>query len=116
MKKWLEKREALEHFVASHKIGKHGLLPVGSRGFAGRASRSEGKRLQDPEKAKDRPLHDVLSRMAKWLAKEREYNHEIRYNHVVERFKYEAEYERDRQLVFEQTASPKFRPTTLQRL
>ena len=116
MKKWLEKREAFEDFVASHKIGKHGLLPMGSRGLVDRASRSEGKRLQDPEKAKDRPLYDVLSRMSKWLAKEREYNHEIRYNHVSERFKYEAEYERDRQLVFEQTGSPKFKPATLERL
>ena len=108
-----QKREELKSFVARHKIGKHGLVPLGSRGLAHRASRNQGKRRQDPEKAKERTLYEVLSRMGKRVAKEREFNHEIRYSHATERFKHEAEYERYRQIVFEHTGSPKFKPASL---
>ena len=116
MKEWNKKRAAFQEFVATHKIGKHGLLPVGSRGMADRASRSQGMRLQDPEKAKKRPLHEIYERMKKWLSKEREYNHEVRTSHLTERFYYEAEFERDRHLVYQQVGDEKFRPETLRRL
>ena len=54
--------------------------------------------------------------MRKWLNQEREFNHEVRKSHVVERFKFEAEYERDKLLVLQQCQSVDFKPATLERV
>ena len=113
---WNKKRVALQHFVAKHRIGKHGLLPCGSRGQSLTGTKSQGKRLQDPVKEARKPLFGITSRMKRWLKSEREFNHEVRKSHVVERFLYEAEYERDKQLVLQEHGSEEFRPKTLERV
>ncbi len=117
LKLWNKKRAALQAFVAKHRLGKHGLLPCGSRGSSKLPSRSLGKRLQDEEKRAEKlPLYPVYEKMRAWLNNERAHNQEVRKSHLLERFKFQMEYERDKQLVLEQHGSVHFRPATLERL
>ena len=114
--RWNKQRAKLQEFVAKHRIGKHGLLPCGSRGKTLTGTRSTGKRMADPTKLAKRPLHGVFTRLKAWLSNERQFNHEVRKSHVVERFLYEAEYERDKQLVLQQHGSPEFKPQALEKV
>ena len=116
MHSWDKRRSALQLFVSKHRLGKHGLRPCGSRGKTLTGTSSQGKRLADEDKSEHKPLFPVLKRLQTWLKNERSFNHEVRKSHVVERFMYELEYERDKQDVLEQHKSLDFKPKTLERI
>jgi hypothetical protein len=116
MHSWDKRRSALQLFVSKHRLGKHGLRPCGSRGKTLTGTSSQGKRLADEDKSEHKPLFPVLKRLQTWLKNERSFNHEVRKSHVIERFLYELEYERDKQDVLEQHKSLDFKPKTLERI
>lgn len=75
--------------LQQHRVGKIGIRPVGSRESTHtKVIQSEGRRLQAApgDKASLATPHQaVYSWMATWFRRKREYNHEVRKSHVLER-------------------------------
>ena len=100
--KWAEKKDCLSRFVASSRMGKHGLRPCGLRGHNIFAKQGQGARTSNREFGKAciaQPLAAVYKRLEEWLCNEREHGHEDRIKTVTQRLLYELEYESDQQLV-----------------
>lgn len=114
--KWWDLRTAMQEFLASRRVGVHGVRPFGSTAPLCRSSKSQGARLSKvtDEPISKQPLNKVLLQVKRWFDNERERNHEVRSRHIAQRVKYQIEYERDRQMVLQQVGSPKFNELVLQ--
>ena len=108
----------LKEFVATRRLGLRGLMPFGSRAKRSKlVSRSgQGARLSRtaPGFNKKRPLNLTLKRVKVWFDNENRHKTEVRRKHIVQRIKYELEFDRDRQRVLEEHSSQKFNPVWLQ--
>ena len=62
-----------------------------------------------PENNKKIPLLQCFLKVRKWFENERLHNTEVRQKHLVQRLKYQMEYEKDRQIVLQQQGSPLFK-------
>ncbi len=63
---------------------------------------------------KEKPLQLVYERLKLWLNNERQHGHEVRTRILTQQLIFELEYERDKQLVLQQTASDEFFEQTLE--
>ena len=94
-----------------------GLMPFGSRAKRSKlVSRSgQGARLSRtaPGFNKKRPLNLTLKRVKAWFDNENRHKTEVRRKHIVQRIKYELEFDHDRQRVLEEHSSQKFNPDWL---
>ena len=114
--KWADKKQEFEQFVAKHRLGKHGLRPCGVRGKNVFASKCLGARICRKSRETAtllRPLAKVFEQVKKWLNNERTHGHEVRTKTITQQLMYQLEYERDKQLVLQQHASPHFFEPTL---
>ena len=114
---WFEKEDKLRELISKHRLGKRGVRAFGSWAPTSTKRVGTGKRLQKPMKdgevAPNRPLERVYQRLTKWFREEREYGHEVRGATIRTRVLYELEYERDCELVKQQTGDTSFRPYVL---
>ena len=100
----------------SRRLGKHGLRPWGSTSRPRGKALSQGCRIPVSKTSfsKKQVLGGVLGKVKKWFDKERMHNNEVRSKHIVQRIKYELEYEQDKQLVLQQHNSQDFRQEILE--
>jgi len=105
--------------VVSQRLGIHGLRPFGSNKVINKLERKgQGSRINKValENDKKSPLKKTFLKVKAWIDKERSFKHEIRRRHILQRLKYEMEFERDQQLIFLDHNDPAYRPWYLKAL
>ena len=118
--RWATRKPMYEAFVAKHRLGMHGLRPCGLRGynlFLGGRNKGQGARITaigEDQPTKHKPLQLVYERLKLWLNNERQHGHEVSTRILTQQLIFELEYERDKQLVLQQTASNEFFEQTLE--
>ena len=118
VREWHKIKSALEHKVATARLGKNGLRACGVQRRRGKST-SQGARLTyttpGVPTAKS-PLEGVLHKLALWFKRERDYNHEVKRKLILTQLKYHLEWEQDKQLHLKNTAHPGYNAEILKRV
>ena len=81
--------------------------------------KAQGARLQcevPGEATAKCPLEGVLHRLERWYKRERERGHEVQRKTIITQLKYELEFERDKQLVLEDSAHKSYNAEVSKRI
>ena len=110
---WFERKTEYLDMVVGQRLGVHGLRPFGSNKVINKLkSKAKGSRMRKAAADNDKksPLKKVFLKIKGWIDKERSFKHEIRRRHILQRLKYEMEFERDRQLILQEHNDPAYKP------
>ena len=102
---WFERKTEYLDMVVGQRLGVHGLRPFGSNKVINKLkSKAKGSRMRKAAADNDKksPLKKVFLKIKDWIDKERSFKHDIRKRHILQRLKYEMEFERDRQLILQE--------------
>lgn len=88
-------------------------MPKQKHGSQGLGSRLTVKRNYATTK---QPLNEALAATKKWFDNERLFQHEVRNKHIIQEFKYQCEYLRDKHIVLRDTGSKDFDQRVLDEL
>ena len=102
--KWWGMKVELAKFVATRRLGLRGLRPWGSHKPLAHFLPGQGARLSKllPENNKSQQLLQCFLKVRVWFENERRFNTEVRQRHIVQRLKFQMEFEKDRQVVLHQ--------------
>ena len=110
---WFERNTEYLDMVIGQRLGVHGLRPFGSNKDINKlTSKAKGSRINKVAANNDKKssLKQVFLKIKDWIDKERSFKHEIRRRHILQRLKYEMEFERDRQLILQEHNDVAYKP------
>ena len=111
--RWFERSTEYLDIVIGQRLGTHGLRPFGSNRLINKlVSKAKGSRISkaSADNGNKSSLKKFFLKDKAWIDKERSFNHEIRRRHFLQSLKYEMEFERDQQLIFQWHNGPAYKP------
>ena len=97
--KWFQGRVELKEFISSRRLGLKGIRPFGStKALTHFGHEGQGARIPrtDPAENKKIPLGQLFIKVKKWFENERTHNTEVKRMNILQRVKYQMEFDRDR--------------------